>query len=64
MQLYLVKCTHFDSGAPPATLSVLQWLHFTLTLKGPITEMAAMVMLLFAFAFSGKKAEESTPNAA
>ena len=26
--------------------------------------MAAVVMLLFAFAFSGKKADESTPNAA
>ena len=26
--------------------------------------MAALVMLLFAFAFSGKKADEATPNAA
>jgi nucleoside transporter len=47
-----------EPGAEPGKM--VEWASLWLKPAG----MAAMVMLLFAFAFSGKKADESTPNAA
>ena len=47
-----------EAGSEPGKM--VEWASLWLKPAG----MAAMVMLLFAFAFSGKKAEESTPNAA
>ena len=47
-----------EPGADPGKM--VEWASLWLKPAG----MAAMVMLLFAFAFSGKKADESTPNAA
>ena len=47
-----------EPGADPVTM--VEWASLWLKPAG----MAAVVMLLFAFAFSGKKADESTPNAA
>ena len=47
-----------EPGAEPGKM--VEWASLWLKPAG----MAAVVMLLFAFAFSGKKADESTPNAA
>ena len=47
-----------EPGADPGKM--VEWASLWLKPAG----MAAIVMLLFAFAFSGKKADESTPNAA
>ena len=47
-----------EPGADPGKM--VEWASLWLKPAG----MAAVVMLLFAFAFSGKKADESTPNAA
>ena len=47
-----------EPGADPEKM--VEWASLWLKPAG----MAAVVMLLFAFAFSGKKADESTPNAA
>ena len=47
-----------EAGSEPGKM--VEWASLWLKPAG----MAAMVMLLFAFAFSGKKAEESTPNVA
>ena len=47
-----------EPGADP--VKMVEWAALWLKPAG----MAAVVMLLFAFAFSGKKADESTPNAA
>ena len=47
-----------EAGSEPGKM--VEWASLWLKPAG----LAAMVMLLFAFAFSGKKAEESTPNAA
>ena len=47
-----------EAGSEPGKM--VEWASLWLKPAG----MAAMVMLLFAFAFSGKKADESTPNAA
>ena len=47
-----------EAGAEPGKM--VEWASLWLKPAG----MAAVVMLLFAFAFSGKKADESTPNAA
>ena len=52
----MVKAT--EPGADPGKM--VEWASLWLKPAG----MAAVVMLLFAFAFSGKKADESTPNAA
>jgi len=47
-----------EPGAEPEKM--VEWASLWLKPAG----MAAMVVLLFAFAFSGKKADESTPDAA
>lgn len=47
-----------EAGSEPGKM--VEWASLWLKPAG----MAAVVMLLFAFAFSGKKADESTPNAA